>query len=348
MKHIFFYLIILAAHLNCNAQGYPKVGEIFKYFKEQGLVKAYEISNLGGGYQEVLNVNITVTKNIDSKNSKDTVHQTTKEEQAVQHIKKLFSELQEQSIESYDYQYHTINKDSVIQSIIFKVDHEDKNIANSISSSNGYMHYRYTANSVDSTQMKGLANLQIRSYRDYERRAQEVTDGNQLLKRIVPILNNDSIKKHTIIRRFDKDFDGYDDEYARKNGFNFFSMIPRRMNHNEYNMLVCKFTEEEKAMDVLHKVMNCIRDYVATNPDKAFSILSDDYYDKNMAVMYNNICKTNMALIIFTHMDADGFYLLVRQQKEGTWTSDFIDIDKEWKTLKEIVDGEKSYYDEKI
>ena len=365
MKHIFFCLIILfAIQPNCLAQSYPEVSDIFKYFKDKGLIKAYNISNAyGNGYREEFKLSFVVDDALPEgtyyRNYRNNVKlpmEVLKGKQKLQtldHIKRLFSNFMDKSVESYDYQYHTDKKDSIIQYLTFKVDHNDSvKVLNEISSSNGFMRFKYRAHRDESNNTKGVAQLSVRSYLDHARAATKPLDVDALLSKIEPILKDKSIKKRTIIFRFDDDFDGYQDKAARKNGFEFFSMTSKAMERGEYNMLVCKFTDEEKAMDVLHKVMACARNYVAENPKEGFDMLSHDYFGKDVAYLFqggwfdSNFKSDNKRIIIETHMDTGGFYICLNYIKGRLYGAPHEGID--WKSVKEIVNGNDSYYDEKL
>lgn len=360
MKHIFFCLILFAAHLSCQAQSYPKVSEIFKYFKEKGLLKAYTITNING-YHEHFDIYFDISQkekdfyslyyNMDKK-------ELPQGEQAFttfDYVKKMFFDLNKKGIESYDYNHHRAKKDSVIQSIIFKVDHGDDKGVNPISSSNGFMHFKYETYS-DSTHIYGSGEFLIRGYTDYTREATKTLDADALCRKLEPILKDKSIKKLTIIKRQEGGFYVYNDKAARKAGFDFFSLLSKKIDDGDQNTLVCKFTDEEKAMEVLHKVMNCVRSYVAEHPDEAYTIRSEDYYDtapNDAYISYESTLfdtqwdghdriKTEKKIWINTRMDMSGFYLVINYGTQGWWQGLY------WKTIKENFPGHRVSYEEEF
>lgn len=359
MKHIFFCLILFAAHLSCQAQSYPKVSEIFKFFKDKGIMKTYPITNING-YHERFSIDFSIhqeRKYIDpryyTREQKDNSELTT-----FDYIKKLFFDLEDQCIESYDYNHHRAKKDSVIQSIIFKVDHGDDKGVNPISSSNGFMHFKYKTYSDDSTHIYGSGEFLIKGYTDYSRIATKTLDADALCRKLEPILKDKSIKKRTIIKRVEDKFDGYNEKAARKKGFDFFYLLSKKIDDGDQNTLVCKFTDEEKAMEVLHKVMNCVRSYVAEHPDEAYTICSEDYYDAAPDHAYHinsyestlfdthwdghDRIKTEKKLQIITHMDLNGFYIIIPYGTQGRW------YHSNWRQEKENIHGQMAFYDEEF
>lgn len=363
MKHIFFCLILFAAHLSCDAQSYPKVSEIFKFFKDKGLLKAYAITNING-YHEHFDIYFNISQkekdfyslyyNMDKK-------ELPQGEQAFttfDYVKKMFFDLNKKGVESYEYNYHRADKDSVIQSIIFKVDHGDDKGVNPISSSNGFMHLKYKIFHEESMRIEGAADFLIKGYTDYSRIATKTLDADALCRKLEPILKDKSIKKRTIIKRVEEKFDGYNEKAARKKGFDFFYLLSKKIDDGDQNTLVCKFTDEAKAMEVLHKVMNCVRSYVAEHPDEAYTILSEDYYDTAPDHAYHinsyesilfdtqwdghDRIKTEKKLQIITHMDLNGFYIIIPYGTQGWW------YHSNWRQEKENIQGQMAFYDEEF
>lgn len=361
MKHIFYcFFILFAAHSGCYAQSSPEVSDIFSYFKDKGLVKAYNISNING-YQEQFKVGFAIDKAIaDQDTIFNDLDRLTQREilkgkqkfQTLDHIKQLFSDLKEKSAEVYNYECHTTTKDSIISMLTFKLDNYDKSkkIAE-ITSENGSMYFRYRAHH-DDNQLKGVVDFSIKSNVDYSRSAKTSLNVDAVLKKMEPILKDKSIKKRTIIFRFDEEFDGYDNKAARKNGFDFFSLMSKKLDFGEYNTLVCKFTDEEKAMDALHKIMGCARNHVAEHPKEAFSMLSEDYFEKRglRFIFHNNrFSKDDKKLFISTHMDESGFYICITYYLGFYWMGTNGNIERiDYKSVKEIINGKFTYYNVKI
>ena len=167
-----------------------------------------------------------------------------------------------------------------------------------------------------------------------------------LLKAIAPVLKDKTIKHHIIHCQHDSTFDGFAYQSASfDEGLMSFAKSARECGDNR--LTVYKFTSEEKAKTVLHQLMERVRQYVADHPREAYTLCSEEYFPPlNRTPMFKGGTyketyekdQPRRSVSIHTLMDEEGFYIFIND-----WDDDEC-VPYDWKRLKEMVNGNKVYY----
>ena len=97
--------------------------------------------------------------------------------------------------------------------------------------------------------------------------------------------------------------------------------------------------------------MECVRQHIAEHPREAYTICSDEYFPPRIfETMFKggtyeyeyNLERPRTSMTIDTMMDEEGFYILI-----NVYEDDEV-VPGDWKTLKEVINGKKVYYKDKL
>lgn len=362
MKRIISLIIFAAMQLACTAQENPKLESLYAYLKAKGLVKSYTLSNQHEeGLRKVYSVDFHVFK--DRQQGLNEVKMDSamraklrNHREAIKQVRRTLSELTEDAAESYSYEYHQGGKDTIITTIALNsytdgpIHPVFKNMGTT--HMDGFkmpalVHFRYVCHkSPESFSFDtGIARLKVNAIVDSTLRATQDFDVKTLHKNILPLLKDKAIKRHTIHCQHDSTFNAVDPSFYSERS----QKTVRRRGDN--NLTVYKFTSEEKAKTVLHQIMECVRQYIAEHPQEAYTVCSDEYFPPRIfETMFKGgtyefeytLDRPRTSMTIDTRMDEEGFYILI-----NVFEDDEV-VPGEWKTLKEMVNGKKVYYKDKL
>ena len=362
MKRIISLIIFAAMQLACTAQENPKLESLYAYLKAKGLVKSYTLSNQHEeGLRKVYSVDFHVFK--DRQQGLNEVKMDSamraklrNHREAIKQVRRTLSELTEDAAESYSYEYHQGGKDTIITTIALNsytdgpIHPVFKNMGTT--HMDGFkmpalVHFRYVCHkSPESFSFDtGIARLKVNAIVDSTLRATQDFDVRTLHKNILPLLKDKAIKRRTIHCLHDSTFNAVDPSFYSERS----QKTVRRRGDN--NLRVYKFTSEEKAKTVLHQIMECVRQYIAEHPQEAYTVCSDEYFPPRIfETMFKGgtyefeytLDRPRTSMTIDTMMDEEGFYILI-----NVFEDDEV-VPGEWKTLKEMVNGKKVYYKDKL
>ena len=362
MKRIISLIIFAAMQLACTAQENPKLESLYAYLKAKGLVKSYTLSNQHEeGLRKVYSVDFHVFK--DRQQGLNEVKMDSamraklrNHREAIKQVRRTLSELTEDAAESYSYEYHQGGKDTIITTIALNsytdgpIHPVFKNMGTT--HMDGFkmpalVHFRYVCHkSPESFSFDtGIARLKVNAIVDSTLRATQDFDVKTLHKSILPLLKDKAIKRRTIHCQHDSTFNVVDPSFSAERS----QKTVRRRGDN--NLTVYKFTSEEKAKTVLHQIMECVRQYIAEHPQEAYTVCSDEYFPPRIfETMFKGgtyefeytLDRPRTSMTIDTMMDEEGFYILI-----NVFEDDEV-VPGEWKTLKEMVNGKKVYYKDKL
>ncbi len=296
--------------------------------------------------------------------------------EAYKQIRCTLSELQEEAVESYSYEYHQHGADTIITTMALK------NPANTdvkvyshksplspvpqIHNGAETVYLRYYNLSKETANISPYAPTGYLNfiYDGIAAKAPKPTkdfDIAALQKKLAPILKDKRIKRHELLCRHDSTFDrsAYNDSLNRIGQFSkgFQSITSSSLGPGgESRYTIYKFTNEEQAKAVLRQVMDCVNQQIKDDPEQAYEVESDAYfntsYAKNMfsgypsSQSYQDYYDGKRDVVkkmdIKSHMDTEGFYIII-SVNHGDDSFPF-----EWKTLKSMVNGEKVYYKEPL
>ena len=362
MKRIISLIIFAAMQLVCTAQENPKLESLYAYLKAKGLVKSYTLSNQHEeGLRKVYSVDFylfedRVKGRLEEKMDSAMRAKLRNQREAIKQIRRTLSELTEDAAESYSYEYHQGGKDTIITTIALN-SYTDSPIPTAFkyigtTHMDGFkmpalVHFRYVLHkSPESFSFApGICNFKVNAIVDSTLRATQDFDVRTLHKSILPLLKDKTIKHRTIHCQHDSTLNvvdpSFDSERSQK--------TVRRRGDN--NLTVYKFTSEEKAKTVLHQIMECVRQYIAEHPREAYTVCSDEYFPPRIfETMFKGgtheyeytLDRPRTSMTIDTMMDEEGFYILV-----NVFDDDEL-VPGEWKTLKEMINGKKVYYKDKL
>ena len=209
------------------------------------------------------------------------------------------------------------------------------------------VHFRYVLNkSPESFSFApGSCNFKANTIVDSTLRATQDFDVMTLHKNILPLLKDKTIKRRTIHCQHDSTFNIMDPSFGAERC----QKTIRARGDN--NLTVYKFTSEDKAKTVLHQIMECVRQYIAEHPREAYTVCSDEYFPPRIfETMFKGgtyeyeytLDRPRTSMTIDTMMDEEGFYILV-----NVFDDDEV-VPGEWKTLKEMINGKKVHYKDKL
>ena len=362
MKRIISLIIFAAMQLACTAQENPKLESLYAYLKAKGLVKSYTLSNQHEeGLRKVYSVDFHVFK--DRQQGLNEVKMDSamraklrNHREAIKQVRRTLSELTEDAAESYSYEYHQGGKDTIITTIALNsytdgpIHPVFKNMGTT--HMDGFkmpalVHFRYVCHkSPESFSFDtGIARLKVNAIVDTALYATQDFDVKTLHKNILPLLKDKAIKRRTIHCLHDSTFNAVDPSFYSERS----QKTVRRRGDN--NLTVYKFTSEEKAKTVLHQIMERVRQYIAEHPREAYTVCSDEYFPPRIfETMFKGgtyefeytLDRPRTSMTIDTMMDEEGFYILI-----NVFEDDEV-VPGEWKTLKEMVNGKKVYYKDKL
>ena len=357
--------------LGCIAQDNPKLESLYAYLKANGLVKYYTLSNKNQeGLRKRYEFNFGLHDDgpapikdfmgrlLDAK--EDSVRAEWRSYREAFHvIRRTLSELTENAAESYSYEYHQNGHDTIITTIALKSYENSpipkkfeypENDSYGTGKTPGMIFFRYT----DSDRgLKwrmariGVGELRVNTIVDTTLYATKDFNVDALHRALQPLFKDKTIKRHEIHCVHDSTFDVYtiDETTPFIEGFIRVEQSVRRQGDNR--LTVYKFTSEEKAKVKLHQVMECVRRYIADHPREAYTIYSDEYFPPlNTARMFRGescrnryeIDEPRKSMTIDALMDEHGFYILI-----NVWDDDEY-LPANWKHLKEMVNGKKTYF----
>ena len=367
MKRIISLIIFAAMQLACTAQENPKLESLYAYLKAKGLVKSYTLSNQHEeGLRKVYSVDFHVFK--DRQQGLNEVKMDSamraklrNHREAIKQVRRTLSELTEDAAESYSYEYHQGGKDTIITTIALNsyTDGPIHPVFKDMGTTHmdgfkmpALVHFRYVCHkSPESFSFDtGIARLKVNAIVDSTLRATQDFDVKTLHKSILPLLKDKAIKRRTIHCQHDSTFDVFPANDVTFSNATLRCQKTKRA-RGDNNLTVYKFTSEDKAKTVLHQIMECVRQHVAEHPREAYTIYSDEYFPpQNVETMFKggtyeyeyNLERPRTSMTIDTTMDEEGFYILI-----NVYEDDEV-LPSEWKTLKEMVNGKKVYYKDKL
>jgi hypothetical protein len=366
MKRIISLIIFATIQLGCFAQESPKLESLYAYLKAKGLVKSYTLSNQHEeGLRKVYSVDLGLFEDRQQGRNEAKMDSAIRAEQrnqreAVKQIRRTLSELTEDAAESYSYEYHQGGKDTIITTIALN-SYTDGPIPTvfkdmGIVHMDGFkmpalVHFRYVRHKSPESfgYDTGIAKFKVNAIVDSTLRATQDFNVKMLHKTILPLLKDKTIKRRTIHCQHDSTFDVF-----HPNNIPFYGELRCQKTiraRGDNNLTVYKFTSEDKAKAVLHQIMECARQHIAEHPREAYTICSDEYFPpltfetmfKGGTYEYEyNLERPRTSMTIDTMMDEEGFYILI-----NVYEDDEV-VPGEWKTLKEVINGKKVYYKDKL
>lgn len=292
--------------------------------------------------------------------------------EAYKQIRRTLSELQEEAVESYSYEYHQHGADTIITTMALRNPanpdvnvHSYKTPLSPVPEIHGgaetvYLRYynlsKETAN-ISPYAPTGYLNFIYDGIAAKVPKPTKDFDIAALKKKLTPIFKDKRIKRRELLCRHDSTFDrsAYNDSLNRVGQFSkgFQSITSSSLGPGgESHYTIYKFTNEEQAKAVLRQVMDCVNQQIKDDPEQAYEVESDAYfntsYAKNMfsgypsSQSYQDYYDGKRGVVkkmdIKSHMDTEGFYIII-SVNHGDDSFPF-----EWKTLKSMVNGEKVYY----
>ena len=367
MKRIIPLIIFAALQLACYAQENPKLESLYAYLKAKGLVKSYTLSNQHEeGLRKVYSVDFHLFEDrqkgrFEAKADSAMVADQRNQREAIKQIRRTLSELTDDAAESYSYEYHQGGKDTIITTIALNsyTDGPIPTVFKNISTvhMDGFkmpalVHFRYVLHkSPESFGFDtGSGMFKVNTIVDTALYATQDFDVRTLHKTILPLLKDKTIKRRTIHCQHDSTFDVFPLHDASFSNAQLRCQKTIR-GRGDNNLTVYKFTSEEKAKTVLHQIMECARQYIAEHPREAYTVCSDEYFSplifetmfKGGTYEYEyTLDRPRTSMTIDTMMDEEGFYILV-----NVFDDDEV-VPSEWKTLKEMINGKRVYYKDKL
>ena len=361
MKQFIFFIMLLTAQSVCYAQSHPKVDSLFSYLKEIGMVKACEYNNFRQyGLLKRFSISQNVVPGIEkqesyvmpdgSNMSAEQLQMEKKKIHAIEYIRKTIAELTKDAIESHNFEFHEPCKDSIVSSLTLKKVSENgtpmdmpEGFDYKRSNQFGRIFFKYDMKPCKEGIYTAQWSLSYRVLLDMTSTAKSALNIESLMQILEPMFKDKKMTKRTIVVRYENDFKGYDDKVAIKKEYDFFNM-PKPEYDGESNTLVCKFADEPSAKSVLKRVMDGVRHYIATNPNEAYTILSEDYFsDGYLTNLFSGggiMPRKGNKLDIYSCKDSDGFYILVN------FSRNCFNVPKDWRTLKKRIHGESENYKE--
>ena len=383
MKRLFLFIILATAQIVCLAQTNPKIESLYAYLKAKGVVKSYTLRNTeSGGLRKSFNAFFLLYddnpkpilfngKEVDHKTDSITRARWAQYRDAYNQIRQTLADLLDEAAESYSYEYHQNGADTITTTIALKNKSNSNETIRKFKSPQSNVnevffapeyisfHYKNTPShhqNIDRINYNlGYGDLRYDGIVDTSVHATKDFDINKFKKAIAPILKDKSIKSRTMTCKHDPDFDLGDYninnaiEYGK--GFQMWSKTEDSPG-GESNYTIYKITNESKAKDVLHQIMECARKHIAENPNEAYSICSDEYYGTAVTKIF---CGANhydeeiqcsahekYSIDIMTYMDKNGFYILINTNKGENC------LPHEWKKLKSFINDKKVYYDDDL
>ena len=363
MKRLFLYIILLAAQLTCLAQTNPKVDSLYAYLKAKGFVKYYTLCNKGN---EPLKKEFHISMPLHDDNPSPILRNGKRipeaqerkiregwaaERNAYNYVRETLAELMEESTISNSYEYHKNGADTIATNIIIKKIGED---------THEYLLYRYqddskrfnAANRMYS--FSGRGTLTYSGIVDSTHTGSKDFDVKTFLKEIAPILSDKSIKRRTLLCKFDAGFDvrEYTKTASSDKGFNYLFGL-EASSSGENNYTIYKFTNEAKAREVLCRIMECARKHTAENPTESYFMCSDEVFEPftpfTLFGGYSSYGKgmqrsayANDCVEVQTEMDNNGFYILVNVFKGINC------LPNDWKKIKSFINDKVVYYDDEL
>lgn len=378
MKRIIFTIIFIATQIGCMAQVNPKVEKLYEYLKAKNLISSCEIGKeISGEMYKIFECNFFVCeddfpgrviclKRDAQEFDTDSIRRLLRADKrgAFKMIRSTILDLADDAAESYSYEYHQNGMDTIITSMALKnannndiVSRMDGNNRKNVVAAHEMINFTYKTDYFDkSKDLKGhLLTLKYRGIIE-QNYAPSSFDIKTLQNKIAPLVNDKTIKRHTFTCNVDS-------TYNLRKDRNFYSMLFWPDIWGKNNTTVLKFTDETRANNFLHQLMECVRKNIESNPHQAYSICPDNslfwssvgafptpifigrqtdkYIDPNSYEKYKveNIKKR---LIIQTHSDMEGFYILISEIEGCVYHP------AEWKSLKEFNNGKKTYYKNKL
>lgn len=348
MKKIIFTIIFIATQIGSYAQVNPKVEGIIEYLKEQNIsIKNNIVKYTYGATAKTINgvfrVQLQKPQTTDSVKEKDF--------EVYKEIRRRLFELMDEAPESYNYECHKDGNDTVITTMALKGRAIFNSKIKEVVSAKEFVSFKTMKPEFDSDSTTYLAFFRYHLNLDKEI-GTSIFDIEGLKKKISPLINDKSIKKHTFICKHDSTFNV--DEYRKNNEESFYSFETSK-SWGENKCTVLKFYDENSANDFLHKLMDCVHKHLEENPNQAYTMSlneefgyytpkiilegrqptkfknNDNYYPEDENRFFINTCK-----------DLDGFYILLYDVKGD------VNFSHEWKTLKEFNNGKKTYYKNKL
>ena len=295
--------------------------------------------------------------------------------EAYKQIRRTLSELQEEAVESYSYEYHQHGADTIITTMALKNPaNTDVNVYShksplspvpQIHSGPETVYLRYYNLSKDmvispyvplgylSFVYDGIAAKVPKPTKDFDIAA--------LQKKLTPILKDKRIKRRELLCRHDSTFDrsAYNDSLNRigqyKKGIQMMSTSSLGPG-GESRYTICKLTNEDHARAVLSQVLDCVNQQIKDDPEQTYAVASDAYFSTSYAKdifsgypcsqsyqdYYDGKRDVVKRMDIKSFMDTEGFYIII-SVNHGDET-----FPHEWKTLKSMVNGEKEYYKDSL
>ena len=296
--------------------------------------------------------------------------------EAYKQIRRTLSELQEEAVESYSYEYHQHGADTIITTMALKNPantdvnvHSYKTPLSPVPEIHGApetIYLRYYNLSKETVNMSPYVPLGCLSF-VYDGIVSNVPtptkdfDIAALQKRLAPILKDKRIKRRELLCRHDSTFDryAYNDSLNRigqyKKGIQMMSTSSLGPG-GESRYTIYKLTNEEQAKAVLSQILDCVNQQIKDDPEQAYAVDSDAYFSTSYAKdiftgypssqsyqdYYDGKRDVVKKMDIKSFMDTQGFYIII-SINHGDET-----FPHEWKTLKSMVNGEKVYYKDSL
>lgn len=372
MKRIIYTIIFIATQIGCMAQVNPKVEGLYAYLKAKNLINSCDIKKeISGEMYKRFECEFLVCENdfpvvdpfgnqmdIEGSDSIKRLRLADKRE-AFKMIRRTILDLTDDAAESYSYEYHQNGNDTIITSMALKRDYKynvtsniDSNNRKHVSTAHEMINFTYTNYDLGFGKEVGRSYLLTLKYsgiieRNYGHASFDI---KTLQNQIAPLINDKKIKRHTFTCNVDSTY---------KNHTNFYYCEYWKDIWGKNNTTVLKFTDEKRAKEFLHQLMECVRKNIESNHHQAYSICPDEQFSVDgyptpifvgrQTAKYSNpndyksdIVENEKRLIIQTHSDMQGFYILI-SNIEGC-----IYHPMEWKSLKEFNNGKKTYYKDKL
>ena len=338
MKRIISLIIFAAMQLACTAQENPKLESLYAYLKAKGLVKSYTLSNQHEeGLRKIYSVDFYLFED------RQQGRLEAKMDSAIR------AKLRNQR-----------GKDTIITTIALN-SYTDGPIPTAFKNMGtthmdefkmpALVHFRYVRHKSPESfgYDTGVCQFKVNTIVDSTLRATHDFDVKTLHKTILPLLKDKTIKRRTIHCQHDSTFDVFHPQNVSSYGELRCQKTMRARGDN--NLTVYKFTSEDKAKAVLHQIMECVRQYIAEHPSEAYTICSDEFFPPRIfETMFKggtyeyeyNLERPRTSMTIDTIMDEEGFYILI-----NVYEDDEV-VPGDWKILKEVINGKKVYYKDKL
>ncbi len=367
MKKYILTAILAAFCLTCSAQPNAKFLELDNYLKELGIFSFYSQCNYGEGIRHEVSATLSVDNLISSTTaSNDELRKTVEEQQfkrnrphlmALDSIRRAFSVLSSQASESYLYEFHKGDRDTIEYSIAFAKENNDSiqtdKHRNAMAFRNvrevGRFHYHKYISTGSIKGTIGSGRYAHWHYEDNPLSWKELKpfDGEAFQQVIKPLfkraLKTKGVKSYPIYWRHDE---GYNDDTEGDIMTKAKWVVEDSEENKPFGLTtgthyVFPKEQEALALEVLHDLDSIAFAYVNAHPEQLYSYHKyTKYYTGSWSTLLEgSVYRRYKEQVYELHsfLDDDGFHIVSITTIGNMW------MPKDWKRLKSWTNGKRVY-----